>query len=87
MNVPMFEQAGLAVRSPQGEAELLQYVRSLTIDRDGDGIAEVSGFARATAPGSGWVTSTSTVAASWTSRGCRPSARTRAGEPWRFSER
>lgn len=45
MNVPMFEQAGLAVRSPQGEAELLQYVRSLTIDRDGDGIAEVSGFA------------------------------------------
>lgn len=45
MNVPMFEQAGLVVRSPQGEEELIKYVRSLTVDRDGDGIAEISGFA------------------------------------------
>ena len=45
MNVPMFEQAGLVVQSPQSEAELIQYVRSLTVDKDGDGIAEISGFA------------------------------------------
>lgn len=45
MNVSMFEEAGIPVRAPEGEAEFLQYTRSLTRDRDGDGKIEVAGYA------------------------------------------